>query len=52
MCGRSNLSIGSKGRELLIRPVDHYQIFTGVSRGCFHWVSYGMATRRRGCVVG
>ena len=24
--------------------LDHTQIFTGVSRGCFPWVSYGINT--------
>jgi len=42
MSGRSNLSISSKGPSLLIRPLDRVQIFTGVSRGCFRWVRYGM----------
>jgi hypothetical protein len=35
----------------LIRPLDRAQTFTGVSRGSFAWGSYGMATRRQGCVV-
>jgi hypothetical protein len=26
-----------------VRPLDRAQIFTGVSRGCFRWVSYGIA---------
>jgi hypothetical protein len=36
----------------LIRPLDRSQIFTGVSRGCFPWGSYGMATRWRVRLVG
>jgi len=35
-----------------MRPLDRAKIFTRVSRGCFSRGSYGMATRRRGCVVG
>jgi hypothetical protein len=52
MSGRPNLSVDSKRLELLIRPLDRTQIFTGVSKGCWPWCSYGMTTRWRGCLVG
>jgi hypothetical protein len=45
LSGRAYLSIGSNGAKLLIRPLDHAQIFRGVSRGYFHRVRYGIATR-------
>jgi hypothetical protein len=50
MSGRPNKSIGWKGPLLLVRQWDRAQIFTGVSRGCFRWVSYATA-EWRGCLV-
>jgi hypothetical protein len=52
MSGRSNLNISSKGPYLLIWPLDCAENFTGVSIGCFPWVSNKIATRWRGGLLG
>ena len=43
---RPDQSTGSKGPELLIRPLDRALIVTGVFRGCFPWRYNEIATRR------
>jgi hypothetical protein len=40
-----NESTGSKGPQLLIRPLDRPQILTQVSRRRFPWSRCGIATR-------
>ena len=46
------VAVESLFSEIDVRPVDRAQIFTGVSRCCFHWGKYGMATRWQGCLAG
>jgi len=49
---RPDFSIGSKEPKLLIRSLDHAEIFTHVSGGRNPWRIYAITTRRRGGVVG